>query len=365
MSRFARTRILVSVIALGACSATATVAAGLPASAPAEPIHDGAHDFDFNIGTWNTHITRVLNPFAAGSPSVALDGTVTVRPIWNGKAELEEIEADGPKGHWEGLTLFLYNPRAHQWSQSFVNSKVGTLSSSANFGEFKDGRGVLFGQDTVNGRSILVRAEWSNIGPQSHRYQESYSNDGGTTWATSFAADLSRTKPGDVIHRSPPLTERDAQSGGFDYSFGNWREHSKRLLHPLTGDGNWIDMQGSTAVSKIWNGRASIAEFKAEGPAGPLEILALRVYNPVARQWSVDFATSAVGELGAVPGLGEFKNGRIDFFDAEPINGRQTLVRFSCWGLGASRMQTEQAYSADGGKSWEVNWVNQYTRVGE
>ena len=106
--------------------------------APTPAVHDGQHDFDFNIGVWHTHIKRVLEPLASNSESIELNGTVTVRKVWDGKAELEEIEADGPKGHWEGLTLFLYNPSAHQWSQSFANSKVGILSS--NIGEFKDGR---------------------------------------------------------------------------------------------------------------------------------------------------------------------------------------------------------------------------------
>jgi hypothetical protein len=163
---------------------------------PTPAVHDGQHDFDFNIGVWHTHIKRILDPFASSSESVELNGTVTVRKVWDGKAELEEIETDGPKGHWEGLSLFLYNPSAHQWSQSFVNSKVGTLSSSStNVGEFKDGRGVLIGQDsTVYDKTILVRAVWSDIKPDSHQYVESYSNDGGTTWVTSFIANLTRLK---------------------------------------------------------------------------------------------------------------------------------------------------------------------------
>jgi hypothetical protein len=161
---------------------------------PPAAMHDGQHDFDFNIGVWHTHIKRTLNPFATGSEAVELNGTVTVRKVWHGKAQLEEIEADGPKGHWEGLTLFLYNPSAHQWSQSFVNSKVGTLSfSSTNTGEFRDGRVVLVGQDNaVNDKTILVRAAWSNIKPDSHQYEESYSDDGGATWVTSFVANLTR-----------------------------------------------------------------------------------------------------------------------------------------------------------------------------
>ena len=79
----------------------------------------------------------------------------------------------------------------HLMQAAVVNSKVGTLSS--NVGEFKDGRVVLIGQDTVNDKTILVRAAWSDIKPDSHQYEESYSNDGGTTWVRSFIANLTRT----------------------------------------------------------------------------------------------------------------------------------------------------------------------------
>jgi hypothetical protein len=165
---------------------------GLSQTPTPTAVHDGAHDFDFNIGVWHTHLKRTLDPFSSDSESIELNGTVTVRKVWDGKAELEEIEADGPKGHWEGLTLFLYNPIARQWSQSFANSKVGILSS--NFGELRNGRVVLIGQDTVNDKTILVKGVWSDIKPDSHQYEESYSNDGGATWVRSLVGHLTRLK---------------------------------------------------------------------------------------------------------------------------------------------------------------------------
>jgi hypothetical protein len=184
---------LMRTVGLAAIMFVSCPCAGLAQTpAPTPAVHDGQHDFDFNIGVWHTHIKRVLDPFASSSESVELNGTVTVRKVWDGRAELEEIEADGPKGHWEGLTLFVYNPSAHQWSQTFANSKVGTLSS--NIGELKDGRVLLTGQDIVNDKTILVRAMWSDIKPDSHQYEEWYSNDGGITWVRSFIANLTRLK---------------------------------------------------------------------------------------------------------------------------------------------------------------------------
>jgi hypothetical protein len=168
-------------------------AAGEVAPPPQAVAIDGQHDFDFNFGVWRTHIQRILDPLSRSPQSIELNGTVTVRKVWDGRAQLEEIEADGPNGHWEGLTLFLYNPGAHQWSQTFANSKAGVLTSGL-IGSFKDGRGELYAQDTLNDRSILVRAVWSDIKPDSHHFEQSYSADGGKTWAPAFIATLTREK---------------------------------------------------------------------------------------------------------------------------------------------------------------------------
>lgn len=162
---------------------------------PKEPIaRDGARDFDFNIGTWKTHIRRLLHPLSGSTEAIELNGTVTVRKVWSGRAQLEEIEADGPNGHWEGTTLFLYNPQSHQWSQTFADSKNGMLGRPL-IGAFANGRGELVSQDMLQGRAILIRGVWSNITADAHHFQEEYSGDGGKSWEPAFVADLTREKP--------------------------------------------------------------------------------------------------------------------------------------------------------------------------
>jgi hypothetical protein len=154
---------------------------------------DGQHDFDFNIGTWNTHIKRLQHPLTGSTTWVELNGTVVVRSIWNGRAQVEEIEADGSTGHFEGLTLFLYHPQSHQWSQNFAGSSDGTLSVPT-IGEFRNGRGEFFDQEPFNGRTILVRVVWADITPNSHHFEQSFSDDGGKTWEPNFIATLTREK---------------------------------------------------------------------------------------------------------------------------------------------------------------------------
>ncbi len=173
--------------AIGCSFLIALQSAQSTANAPA----DGQHDFDFAAGTWHTHIVRKLDPFDDQSASIELDGTVTSRKVWGGHAWLEEIEADGPKGHWQGMSLFLYNPQAHQWSQSYSNSRTGTLAAPF-IGSFKNGRGELFCQDTYKDKAILVKAVWSNMTADAHRYEEYFSDDVGKTWKLSFVANKTR-----------------------------------------------------------------------------------------------------------------------------------------------------------------------------
>ncbi|WP_266159717.1 hypothetical protein [Dyella silvatica] len=182
----------------GQTSANQTAAASAKTTADSRSsatntYRDGQHDFDFNLGRWKTHIKRMQHPLSGSAEWVELNGTVDVRNVWQGRGKLEEIEADGPDGHFEGLTLFLYNPKSHQWSQTFASSDDGTLGPPA-VGEFKQGRGELVDQEPFEGRTILVRATWSDITPDAHRFEQAFSDDGGKTWEPNFIATLTRAK---------------------------------------------------------------------------------------------------------------------------------------------------------------------------
>ena len=320
---------------------------------------DGAHDFDFNIGVWHTHIRRVLDPFSASSDVVELNGTVTIRPVWGGRARLEEIEADGPKGHWEGLSLFLYNPQSHQWSQSFLNSKSPAMSGGL-VGEFHDGRGELYAHDTFHDKSIFVRGVWSEITPNSHRYTESYSNDGGNTWFTSFDAHKTREEdlpPSDMAAGAEPMSA-DPDGHAFDFDLGTWHTQSSRLMHPLTGSTTWADLEWQTVVHRVWGGRAPTwRNMWATARLGTCNCW--RWSSIQIHEWNLDFATPNVGRLGE-PGVGQCKDGRCS---ATRRSAADVWIRFSIWKISEDSAQSEQAFSNDGGRSWEINWINKYTRM--
>jgi len=148
---------------------------------------------------------------------------------------------------------------------------------------------------------------------------------------------------------------RDGQHD-FDWEIGTWKTHVKRRLHPLSGSQEWAEYDGTSVISKIWAGRANLVELEAEGPAGHLELLSLRLYNSQAHQWSLNVASSKGGSLGT-PTIGEFKDGRGEFIDQESFNDRAILVRFVISKVTPNEYRFEQAFSDDGGKTWEMNWV--------
>ena len=168
-----------AVFAFGfAVSPVLTIAAG---------DRDGSHDFDFEIGTWKTHVKRLVHPLSGSKEWTEYDGISVVRNVWDGRANLLELTMDGPKGYFQGLSLRLYNPQSHQWSLNFSNAAAGTMSTPT-IGEFKNGRGEFYDQETLNERAILVRFVISDITPESARFEQSFSVDGGKTWEVNWIA---------------------------------------------------------------------------------------------------------------------------------------------------------------------------------
>ena len=167
------------------------------------------------------------------------------------------------------------------------------------------------------------------------------------------------SRPGAQRSSAAPDGARD-----FDFEISAWTTHLSRLLHPLTGSTSWVEYQGTSTVRKVLKGRANLVELNVDGPAGHIEALSLRLYNPQSHQWSLNFANGNGGSLGQ-PTVGEFKNGRGEFFDQETLNGRAILVRFVISDITPNSCRFEQAFSDDGGKTWEINWIATDTRTGD
>jgi predicted methyltransferase len=161
---------------------------------------------------------------------------------------------------------------------------------------------------------------------------------------------------------SPPVATHDGSPHDFDFELGSWHTHLRRLVHPLTGSTTWVEYDGTSVIRPVWNGRANLVELDVSGPAGRIVGLSLRLFDPEARTWSLNFASARGGGM-AVPAVGGFKDGRGEFFDHEEYGGRTVLVRAVISDVTPTSYRFEQSFSADEGKAWETNWIAVDTRV--
>ncbi|HYP30491.1 MAG TPA: hypothetical protein VES00_01370 [Burkholderiaceae bacterium] len=154
----------------------------------------------------------------------------------------------------------------------------------------------------------------------------------------------------------------------FDFLMGQWHAHLRKRLHPLTGSTQWIEYEGTSVMTKIWDGRANMEEFKvasiprdaqaaaaAKRPA--IDAQTLRLYDPATGLWSIWLADAAHGKLSGPPTVGSFHDGRGEFLDAEDFDGRPIVVRYVWTRPTPTTARMEQSFSPDWGRTWEVNWI--------
>jgi hypothetical protein len=160
---------------------------------------------------------------------------------------------------------------------------------------------------------------------------------------------------------APATAPRDGQHD-FDFEFGTWRARVSRLKNPLSGaPPQWAEYTGPSIVRQVWDGRANLGEIDLVGAAGRIRGLSLRLYDPVAHQWRISWANAADGLLGTAM-VGAFADGRGEFYDQETFAGRAVFVRFVFSDITPTTFRLEQAFSVNGGKSWEPNWIARFTR---
>ena len=148
----------------------------------------------------------------------------------------------------------------------------------------------------------------------------------------------------------------------FDFLHGTWRIHNRKLRDPLCNSTEWYEFEGRAVERPFWDGQGNLEEYEATLPDGTrIRGMALRLYNPGARRWTINWASSTTGTLDPQM-TGGFRDGRGEFYSHEDYKGRMILVRFIWTSAGSNAARWEQAFSADAGKTWETNWIMDFTR---
>lgn len=166
----------------------------------------------------------------------------------------------------------------------------------------------------------------------------------------------------DVPAQKLPVTPVGMQQD-FDGQHGRWHTTVRRLLKPLANSHEWAEYEGTGVVHPLLGGRANVAELDVSGPQGRVQGISVRLFDPKAQRWTIQFAPAALGVLdGGI--FGGFAGGRRGvFYGPDTWNGRAIVVRFIINVVDPNTVQFEQSFSANDGVDWEVNWVATDKRI--
>lgn len=155
-----------------------------------------------------------------------------------------------------------------------------------------------------------------------------------------------------------PPSPTPSGADDFDWEIGAWATKVRVRSNPLSGEvPRWVDYVGTSVVKPLLDGRANFVELSVAGPGGMIKGGSLRLYGSQSGQWSLNYANLRNGLLTS-PVYGGFdKSGRGLFYGSDTLDGRAILVRFIITRISPNEARFEQAYSADGGVTWEDNWL--------
>jgi hypothetical protein len=184
--------------------------------------------------------------------------------------------------------------------------------------------------------------------------------------ASAILLTLSHTRPVQAAQDNPPSASAADLSGlhDFDFLVGEWRVHSRKLKERLVGSQDWEEFDGTLRSMKLMEGFANVDDTVFNMLEGDYRGVAPRAYDPKTGEWAI-WWIDARNPHGALdpPVKGRFKNGVGIFYAEDTLRGKPIKVRFTWSHITATTARWEQAFSADGGKTWETNWTQKLEKI--
>jgi hypothetical protein len=222
-------------------------------------------------------------------------------------------------------------------------------------GRFENGVGTFTSDYEENGRPMRVRYLWSRITPTSARWEQATSADLGKTWDTNWTMDWTRVA-------SRPAAPDATASGAHDFDFlrGDWRVRHRYQRGPTR---EWAESDGTCTNGPLMGGVANLEEHWMDVPAGAYRALGLRSFDPKSGLWAIWWIDGRDPHGPVDPPLtGRFENGVGTFRGKTTLGDKAVDIRFIWSAITATSARWEQAYSSDGGATWDTVWTMEFRR---
>lgn len=157
---------------------------------------------------------------------------------------------------------------------------------------------------------------------------------------------------------SPP-----AAGGDWQFLVGRWHVRHRKLRERLVGSNDWMEFEGSCENWPILGGAANVDDNIFHTPDETYRGVGLRAYDPATKSWAIWWLDSRRADRLDVLVRGTFESGVGTFLAEDSWKGTPVTVRFRWSDITPRSAKWEQAFSTDGGATWEVNWVMHFTRA--
>ena len=312
---------------------------------PALDIPKVTGDFDFLVGEWNVQHRRLVDPLNGSDEWKELPGTADCYTLFDGAVCIDETIF--PTEDFDGMTVRLYDVEAGSWAIYWINSKHAVLEPPVYGGFGDDGVGILEGPDEHDGQPVDVRFRWTK--GDVPVWEQFFSNDGGVTWESNWTMTFTRRS------LFPKLTS------DFDFLNGYFDVQHRTLSKVFVGSDDWQTFEGTCSARTHFDGAISIDEmqFPSKGSYG----MSVRLFDPVEKDWTIYWISSKTMELNPpVKGRWSEDGTSCWLVGEEELDGRPILVSYAWSDVTETTAHWEQSFSADGGETWELNWVMDFTR---
>lgn len=342
---------------LGAMLALAGGAALLPGGSLAQVAH--ADDWRWLLGTWDVRHRRLRKRLAASTDWDEFAGKSALWLTMDGLGTIDDNLLELPGGTYRGLGVRAFDAAAATWSIWWLDGRSAARLDAPVRGRFSGDAGVFVGDDFFEGRPVMVRFRWHDIRGARPHWDQALSTDRGASWEINWRNCFARTAA-----TPAPLSRLADAPRDFDFLVGRWDVAHRKLRRRLAGSDQWDAFGGTLVNWPALGGHGNVGDNVFDAPGGAYRGVGIRSYDAAAGQWSSWWLDGRSAAMIAPAVQGRFANGVGTFVGDDSFEGRPIRTRVTWSRITPRSARWEQAFSADGGASWETNWISDFARRG-
>lgn len=338
---------------IGARPASREMAGGVAQDAAAH-----ARDWAWLVGNWDVWHRRLKERLVGDTHWQTFSGRSALWLVMDGQGTIDDNVVALPGDPYRGLTLRTFDPSTGKWSIWWLDGRDPTHIDPPVLGGFHADAGTFIGHDTFKGRPITMRFRWNDIHSSRPWWEQAFSADDGASWEVNWRNYFTRTSAVPT-----PLPKSADAPRDYDFLVGSWKVRHRRLRHRLVGNHDWDNFDGTLVNWPVLGGKGNVGDNVMALPSGTVRGIGLRAFDQATGQWLSWWIDNRTPSVIDPPVRGRFMEGTSTLIGDDHLDGRPIKTRVVWSRITPHSARWEQSCSADGGATWELNWVSDFTRT--